>query len=33
MKLLKLEATGQAAKIYDVWFGPETKIHSRAPLK
>ena len=23
--LLKLESTGQAAKIYDVWFGPETK--------
>lgn len=24
-ELLKLESTGQAAKIYDVWFGPETK--------
>ena len=24
-ELLKLEYTGQAAKIYDVWFGPETK--------
>ena len=24
-ELVKLEKTGEAAKIYDVWFGPATK--------
>ena len=24
-ELVKLEKTGEAAKIYDVWFGPSTK--------
>lgn len=31
-ELVKLEKTGEAAKIYDVWFGPATKRRSRAPL-
>lgn len=31
-ELVKLEKTGEAAKIYDVWFGLPPKRRSRAPL-